>query len=229
MTLRLLEWLLGLLVFSLPPTLLLHGPGGAAFRGSRAMLGDREVEVVGVARDHWLRHHGHVLRRPWRSFQVDFCVCPGALRRRGLHANVPLEGELFREAPFLVAREGLAQRAVAAVPQELQEIFEDLSGEALRQEDMTLARWQCNCQRLSVPRVSGIYRIHSLLQHSCAPNCAVGVLYTTGEVLVRAVRPILERCTAERGRILKPCGAGLQERRGPWRRPGGWSRRGYSL
>ena len=53
-----------------------------------------------------------------------------------------------------------------------------------------LARWQCNCQRLSVPPASGLYRLHSGLQHSCAPNCAVGVLFSTGEVLVRALRDI---------------------------------------
>ena len=198
-------WLL-LLLFKLPHGLLLHGTSGAAFRGSHATLGDRDVQVVGVAEGLWLlRHQGELLRRPWGSFQVDFCVCPEALQPlppalavcqgpwgRGLQATRPLQGELFREAPFLVAREGLGPSAVAAAPKELQEIFEELSGEALRQEDMTLARWQCNCQRLSVPRVSGIYRIHSLLQHSCEPNCAVGVLYSTGEVLVRAVRPILE-------------------------------------
>eukprot|EP00435_Cladocopium_sp_Y103_P060146 s128_g21.t3 len=55
---------------------------------------------------------------------------------------------------------------------------------------MALARWQSNCQQLPVPRASGIYKFHSFLQHSCAPNCAVGVLFSTGEVLVRALRTI---------------------------------------
>eukprot|EP00434_Breviolum_minutum_P010382 symbB.v1.2.009157.t1/scaffold548.1/size229490/17 len=53
-----------------------------------------------------------------------------------------------------------------------------------------LAKWQRNCQQLSVPRASGIYKFHSFLQHSCEPNCAVGVLFSTGDVLVRALRRI---------------------------------------
>ena len=43
---------------------------------------------------------------------------------------------------------------------------------------------------LQVPRASGIYKFHSFLQHSCEPNCAVGVLFSTGDVLVRALRRI---------------------------------------
>ena len=41
-----------------------------------------------------------------------------------------------------------------------------------------------------MPGGSGIYKFHSFLQHSCEPNCAVGVLFSTGDVLVRALRRI---------------------------------------
>ena len=66
------------------------------------------------------------------------------------------------------------------------------SGSAISTTEMArvLARWQSNCQRISVPPSSGLYRLHAKLQHSCKPNCAVGVLFSTGEVLVRALQDI---------------------------------------
>ena len=41
-----------------------------------------------------------------------------------------------------------------------------------------------------MPPSSGLYKLHSRLQHSCAPNCAAGVLFSTGEVLVRTLRDV---------------------------------------
>ena len=146
-----------------------------------------------------------------------------ALAGKALEATVelPRNCEVFRELPFLVAERSdlparsrlAAFRALQAQPEreELQSAFEELTTGGLEEQcredaaDLAesetssleiarvLARWQCNSQRMSVPRgASGLYRLHSFLQHSCAPNCAVGVLFSTGEVLVRAIKDICE-------------------------------------
>ena len=82
-----------------------------------------------------------------------------------------LENECMHDAKNLVASGTMSRLAATQLAQ-------------------VLARWRSNCQRLSVPPASGLYRVHARLQHSCKPNCAVGVLFSTGEVLVRALEHI---------------------------------------
>ncbi|CAE7252387.1 SMYD3 [Symbiodinium sp. CCMP2456] len=154
-----------------------------------------------------------------RATPKEVRVTETVLAGKALEARVDISRnrEVFQELPFLVAdRSDLARSRLAAFEdlqahsegERLQSAFEELTTgglegkcmeEAARLADSetsvekiarVLARWQCNSQRMSVPPASGLYRLHSFLQHSCAPNCAVGVLFSTGEVLVRAIRDI---------------------------------------
>lgn len=53
-----------------------------------------------------------------------------------------------------------------------------------------LARWASNSQRIPIPAASALYLHHSKMLHSCSPNCEVGFEYSTGEVVVRAIKDI---------------------------------------
>ncbi|CAE7849398.1 SET5, partial [Symbiodinium necroappetens] len=185
-------------------------------RDGRAVLAEGSEER-GFLVDHCLLPEALLLGNLAMPKEVG--VTETALAGKALEATVDISRnrEVFQELPFLVAdRSDLARSRLAAFRdlqahpegERLQSAFEELTTGGLEGKCMeeaahladsqnsveeiarVLARWQCNSQRMSVPPASGLYRLHSFLQHSCAPNCAVGVLFSTGEVLVRAIRDI---------------------------------------